>query len=130
MTRVHLYIDASSTATNVIVGLYANRHGRPGALLAHATITNPTAGSWDYADIPSTPVTAGARYWIAVLAPQDDGMVSFRDHAGGGRSQTSTQHKLTALPTPWSAGRSWPSSPLGLREMTGRAALRRRRCQP
>jgi hypothetical protein len=111
-TRLHLYVDASSKAKNVVVGAYADARGRPGALLEQATITNPKAGSWNYVDIPSTLIAAGKRYWIAVLGPRGGGKVSFRDRAGGARSQTSTQHKLAALPAQWSAGRTWPSSPL------------------
>jgi hypothetical protein len=55
-------------------------------------------GSWNYVDLPSMPVTAGQRYWIAVLGTSGGGTVSFRDRRIGGLAETSAQHKLTALP--------------------------------
>ncbi len=107
LSRLHLYVDSSSTASNVIVGIYSNRNGDPGALLEQGTITNVRAGSWNYVDIPSMPVTAGQRYWIAVLGPSGAGSIRFRDAVSGPGSETSAQHNLTALPAKWSTGKTW-----------------------
>jgi hypothetical protein len=121
MTRLHLWVDSSSTASTAIVGVYSNRAGRPGALLTQGTITNPRAGSWNYVDLPSTSVTEGQRYWIAVLAPRGGGVLSFRDARGRHRrlnlalraSETSARHNLSALPAQWpGAASSRSAAPL------------------
>jgi hypothetical protein len=110
MSRLHLYVDSSSTASQVVVGIYSNRNGDPGALQTQATITKLRAGSWNYVDIPSRlPVTAGRRYWIAVLGLSGSGKIRFRDAASGAGSETSAQHNLIALPGSWSTGKTWPT---------------------
>jgi len=112
LSRLHLWVDSSSTASKVVVGVYSNHNGQPGALQEQATITNPTAGSWNYVDVPSMSVTAGHRSWIAVLGPKGGGTIRLRDASSGGTSYTSAQHNLTALPATWSSGRAWASAPL------------------
>jgi hypothetical protein len=112
LTRLHLYVDASSSASDVIVGVYSDLDGHPGTLQEQATITNARPGSWNYVDVPPTPVTAGQRYWIAVLGPHGGGTVSFRDESQVGTSETSARHTLTSLPSRWSTGVLWASSAL------------------
>jgi hypothetical protein len=114
MSRLHLYVDSSSTASQVVVGIYSNKNGHPGARQGQATITNLRAGSWNYIDVPSPPmsVTAGQRYWIAVLGPIGAGTIRFRDAASGPGSETSSQHNLTALPATWSTGKAWATGNL------------------
>jgi hypothetical protein len=109
MSRLHLYVDSSSTASQVVVGIYANRNGHPGILQKQAAITNLRAGTWNYIDVPSPsmPVTAWQRYWIAVLGPSGSGSIRFRDTVRGPGSETSSQHNLTALPATWSTGKTW-----------------------
>ncbi|MGN6870088.1 MAG: choice-of-anchor R domain-containing protein [Solirubrobacteraceae bacterium] len=102
LTRLHLWIDSSSTASQAVVGIYSDRNGRPGSLIEQGTITNIRPGSWNYSNLPAMPVTAGEKYWVAVLAPNGDGTLSFRDAGAGGQSETSGQPNLTALPTHWS----------------------------
>ncbi len=104
LTRLHLYVDPSSTATQAVVGIYSNKSGHPKALLEQVTISNLTPGSWNYADVPAAALTAGQRYWIAVLGPSGGGKLGFRDAASGGSSETSSKHNLTALPATWSTG--------------------------
>jgi hypothetical protein len=104
MTRLHLYVDSSSTASQAVVGVYSDNYGHPGELQEEATISNLRAGSWNYVDAPSMPVTAGQAYWIAVLSPGGGGTIRFRDATSGSGSETSAQHKLTALPAKWSTG--------------------------
>lgn len=105
MSSLNVYLDASSAASSVIVGVYSNRDGHPDNLLGTATITSPVAGSWNEAQLASpVPVTAGQRIWIAVLGPSGGGVIHFRDALTGAGSQTSAQHNLTALPAKWSTG--------------------------
>jgi hypothetical protein len=104
MTRLHLWVDSSSTASQAVVGIYSDRFRRPGALLEQGTITDVRPGSWNYVDVPAMPVKAGHRYWIAVLAPNGGGTLSFRDASGGAPSFASAQPNLNALPAQWSGG--------------------------
>jgi hypothetical protein len=112
MTRLHLWVDSSSTASQVVVGIYSNHNGNPGALQAQETITSLRAGSWNYVEMPSMPVTAGQPYWIAVLGPVGAGRIRFRDALSGAGSETSAQHNLTALPAKWSTGKTWATGKL------------------
>jgi hypothetical protein len=104
MTSLHLYVDASSKATRVVVGTYADKSGHPGSLLGQAATANVMKGSWNDVDVPSVSVTAGQRYWIAVLVPSGGGTVRFREASSGLGSETSAQHKLSAMPASWSTG--------------------------
>jgi hypothetical protein len=112
ITRLHLYVDASSTATKAVVGVYADCNGHPGTLLVHSTIGGLTAGSWNYADVPATPVAVGRRYWIAILGPHGGGVLRFRDTAGGARAERSRQTNLTSLPAQWTPGAAFASAPV------------------
>jgi hypothetical protein len=104
LSSLELYVDGSSTATPVVLGIYSDRGGHPGALKDQATITNVAAGARNSVQVPSLAVTAGQRLWIAVLGPRGAGTIRFRDGAGGLGSETSAQHSLRALPANWSTG--------------------------
>ena len=105
VSKLSVYLDASSTATQVIVGLYTTAPGNnPGTLLAQGTISSPVAGAWNTVAVPSVGVTGGASYWIAVLTPSGAGTVQFRDKTTGNKEQLSAQSNLTALPATWAAG--------------------------
>jgi hypothetical protein len=112
--RLYVYVDGSSTATKVVLGLYADgADGEPGALLAQATITAPLKGAWNAVAVPPTSVAAGSNYWIAVLGPSGSGTVRFRDlSSGGGRALTSMATNLTTLPATWSTGSTYDNSPM------------------
>ena len=57
-------------------------------------------------------MTAGSRYWIALLQPSGSGgLVQFRDGATG-PAQTSAETSLTTLPSTWTPGSSYQSAPL------------------
>ena len=73
-----IYIDGASTAKQVVVGLYTNTGSdNPANLLAQVTIANPVNGRWNSAIMPAANITAGAKYWIAVLGPVGSGTVRF-----------------------------------------------------
>ena len=116
VSRLSIYLDAGSTASTVIVGLYANNNAtnNPGSLLGQATITAPVAGAWNTVTLPTpVAVASGTPYWLTVLAPTGaTGTVRFRDGASGGRAQTSAQSNLAALPATWSPGATWGNSPM------------------
>ncbi|MCL4532519.1 MAG: RHS repeat protein, partial [Actinobacteria bacterium] len=73
-----IYLDQSSTASQVVVGLYDNAEGdHPGTLLVQGTITSPTAGAWNSTTVAPTEIAQGQTYWIAVLGPVGAGTVYF-----------------------------------------------------
>lgn len=101
---LHIYVDRSSTASSIVAGIYTDRDGHPGTLLAHGTLLVPSAGHWNLLALRhSASVKAKRRYWIAVLAP--NGRLRFRDRRSGGGSETSRSRTLSALPKHWSRGR-------------------------
>lgn len=103
--QLTLYVNATSTATRVVVGLYADASGHPGALLAQGATSSPVAGAYNDVTVPAASVTAGSTYWIAVLGSA--GRVTFRDQAGAGKSETSAVAGLTNLPSSWQAGTAY-----------------------
>jgi len=111
--KLYIYLDGANTATKITLGLYANTgSNNPGALLAQGTITSPVAGAWNFATISPTPITIGAKYWIAALSPSGSGEMFIRDVANGAIAQNSSQSNLTTLPATWSTGLSWSNAPM------------------
>jgi hypothetical protein len=108
-THLSVYLDGTNSASTVVVGLYTDNAGHPGQLLAQGVISAPLAGAWNSTTIASTALTAGARYWIAILGTA--GTVEFRDRASGGpASESSAQTNLTALPATWTTGPTWSTT--------------------
>ena len=111
VTKLSIYLDASSTAGTLVAGIYADAAGHPGALIAQGQTSTITAGAWNPVTLPGATVSSGATYWIAILGTQS-GLLRFRDGSGGCTSETSAQGNLTALPATWATGTVWPSCPL------------------
>jgi hypothetical protein len=113
ISKASIYLDATSAATHVIVGICSDSVVHRGTLLSSGTLTFPSAGAWD--DVPMTPttITAGTTYWIAVLSPVGSRTVKFRDRccSGAGTVETSLQTTLTTLPATWSRGAAYFDGP-------------------
>ncbi len=113
VARLYVYVDSLSTATSVEIGIYTNTgSNNPGTLLVKGKIVNPTNGQWNSVVVTGTNLTAGTKYWIAVLSPNRAGTLRFRDVLSGAKSQISSQSNLTALPVLWSPGKNSINSPL------------------
>jgi hypothetical protein len=107
-----LYLDAGSTAAKVTIGIYTDTGAtKPGTLLAQGSKTTLTAGAWNTIAIPSTAITSGTKYWIAILG-STGGTIRFRDVSGGCKSETSASSALTALPATWATGLKYGDCPL------------------
>jgi hypothetical protein len=109
---ISIYLDANTTGERVVVGLYADADGHPGSLLAQGA-ADAKAGEWNAVAIPDTTVSAGERYWLALLGV-GEGHVAFRDDPQGGcRSETTpSELGLEALPATWTTGTEWQDCPL------------------
>ena len=112
ITTLAVYLDRTSTATTVILGVYSDRGGSPGTLLTQGTIAAPVNGAWNRVAVPAVAVTAGSVYWLVVLAPSGHGTIQFWDTSGGGSAIVSAQTTLTSMPTTWQNGARYPGSPI------------------
>jgi hypothetical protein len=84
--------------------LYSSKSSRPGSLLASGSLAASGTG-WQTVTIPSTSVTSGATYWIALLGP-----VNYRDGSTAGCSSYSAS--FASFPSSFPAGQAWQSCPL------------------
>jgi hypothetical protein len=120
-TALKVYIDPSSKADEVVAGVYADVHGRPGQLLASGRLDSPMSGAWNTVMLPRTEITAGTAYWIALLGPTGTGPLRFRDLAegDGGATQTSARTDLDDLPSRWWSGKSFANAPASAHLLLG-----------
>jgi glucose/arabinose dehydrogenase len=115
--KLRLYVDGGSAATQMILGLYADSGGNPGALLTSGQISGLTNGAWNEVTLSAgVNLTAGTNYWFAALNPTGSaGVLRWRDHAGGqsgGPERTSAGRTLSALPATWTSQGSFTDGPL------------------
>lgn len=112
LSGLAIFIDASSTATQLFAGIYADANGHPGSLLTQADVNTVTPGAWITVNMPTTNIVAGTQYWIAVLGTKS-GTLKFRDrNAGPCTSETSSQTGLTQLPGTWTTGATSGTCPI------------------
>ena len=105
LTSVQVYLDASSTATELVAGFYKDNKSHPGVLVAQGKLSRLKSGSWNSVPIPVTPVTVAQPYWIAILGSK--GQIGFRrDQAesGIGLNEKSASNTLTNMPRLWVTG--------------------------
>jgi hypothetical protein len=124
INSLSLYLDRSSTAATVWVGLYSSYTGHPLRLLSQAAIPQPVPGQWNSVSIPAVQVTNGTKYWVALLGL--NGQIEFRDtycynayggtsqHGQYGGSETSRQANLTSLPTTWWTGSQYSTCAISM----------------
>jgi hypothetical protein len=105
INSLSLYLDRSSTAATVWVGLYSSYAGHPLRLLTQAQIQQPTSGIWNSIRVPAVQVKQGRRYWLALLGL--NGQITFRDSTSNCYSETSEQRSLTSFPATWRTGSQW-----------------------
>jgi hypothetical protein len=108
---IKVYIDASSTGERVVVGLYTDDGGHPGALLTQGAVAAKADG-WNAVDVAGAELTAGQRYWVALLGT-GTGQIAFRDQPDACTSETTPDSLvLDALPKTWTTGATWDDCPL------------------
>jgi PKD repeat protein len=101
ITNVRVYLDSSSTATELVAGIYSNNNGHPGTLVAQGKSSALKFGAWNSVPIPVVSVTAAQPYWIAILG--SIGQIGFLDRIGSGTGmmESSTSSTLKKLPKAW-----------------------------
>ncbi len=102
-----IYVDATSRATTLALGLYADAGGAPGALIAQGSRTGVQNGAWNTVTIPATALVSGTPYWIARLAVAGGDLVTRVDASTPNADRTDTRASAS-LPSTFSAGGSWP----------------------
>ena len=114
--RLSFYLDGTSTASEVAVGLYTDASSRPGRRLASCTVRRPRAGAWNSCSVAAVDLTRGRAYWGAILQPtRSTGAIRFRDVLGGGaRSYASTSGSLGSLPRTYRVGQGGSASPASI----------------
>ena len=104
IATLQLYIDAQSTATTVLIGLYTNSDRGPGTLLGTGSLAAPRRGAWNSVTLTLSPLVAGHRYWLTILG--EGGTLRYRaSRRGRCPSDASIRANLRSLPLAWSAGR-------------------------
>ena len=105
VNSLSLYLDRSSNAQTIWVGMYTNVNGHPQALLSNGRLSQPVAGQWNSVSLSPVQVSGGTTYWLAVLGI--NGVVHFRDHNGNCQSESNGQTSLSSLPANWTTGSRW-----------------------
>ena len=109
---IRIFVDATSTATQLFVGLYSDAGGHPNALLSQASLNTVTPGAWVTVTLPTVDITAGTPYWIGVLGAKS-GTFQFRDrNSGPCTAENSAQTGLTQLPATWTSGLASTACPI------------------
>lgn len=106
-----VFIDASSTGSNMVIGVYSDNAGHPGTLLSQVSSSALTPGAFNTVVAPPATIVSGARYWIAILGT-GSGTLRFRDRPGGCSSEASAQTNLTVLPANWVSGSHFTDCPI------------------
>lgn len=102
-TEASVFVDSDSNATGLVVGLYADSSGAPGSLLEQGSMSSPISGGWNTLSFPGVSISAGTRYWLALLGT--GGRLTFRDDRTDGSCQSVGSDATSVIPSSFSA--SW-----------------------
>ena len=105
VTNIQVYLDASSTATGLIAGIYTmDAKGNPAAQWTNGPLTSVTPGAWNSIPVSQLSLNAGQSYWIVILGI--GGTVNLRTQptTGSGLMAVSSSSNLTKLPNTWKVG--------------------------
>ena len=107
---IELYVNSGTTASKLLLGIYADANGKPGSLLTSGSVASPKPQAWNEVGVGSVTVTAGHKYWIALLGT--GGQIDYQDTWGGsGSSYVEATTGLTTLPATYSSGNEYNASP-------------------
>ena len=111
--ELSVYLDRSSTAKSVKLGLYSSDRKR--SRVTGCDIASPAEG-WNRCKVKRTTVAAKKAYWLGVLQPaRSGGRLAVRAQRGSaGATLTSSSRALKALPTTLSGKSSTASTTVAL----------------
>jgi hypothetical protein len=110
-STITVYVGNAATLN---VALYGDSGGTPGSLIASGS-TNATGAGWATASIPATPITASAKYWVALLG---NSSLTYRDGTSSGSYSgcvsvnTPVSEQITSFPTTFPRGATYSACPL------------------
>jgi hypothetical protein len=104
---INFFLDESSAATKIYVGIYKDSSGKPGSLLTQGSGTQFYPGTWNSITVTAASLTSGTAYWIAILGTTGSKPYFYDRSTTACHSQTSSQTNLTSLPSTWSTGTTW-----------------------
>ena len=109
-----MYVDSATTADTLFAGIYTDKNGHPGRLLAGGSVDGPVTNAWNTVAVPAQHIAAGTTYWIAVLG--GGGLLAYRDRcctvAGTGPTETAADTSLDDLPDRWTTGIVYDDGPI------------------
>ena len=104
LNSLSVYVDASTSATSLSVGMYSDSKGHPGTLLTSASTTNFQKAAWNALPVAPIGIVAGSKYWFSLLGT--GGYMKFRQKqgAGGWVDELNSVTGLASLPAQWTSG--------------------------
>jgi hypothetical protein len=112
-TELQIFLSNFSTASDLVLGLYADAGGVPTTLLGSGRIEDPLPAAWNRVEVDIPGIVAGRGYWIGLLNPNDGtGTLRWHDGGAGGPEFEAASKTLGALPTTWASGKEWDGGPL------------------
>jgi Viral BACON domain len=104
LTTLGVYVDASTSASNLFVGLYSDNNGHPGTRLTGGSSSTFQKPAWNTVSVSPVTIAVGSKYWFVLLAT--GGRVRFRQiaRAGGWIDELNAVRTLTSLPSTWTTG--------------------------
>ncbi len=104
VSTLSVYVDAASTATNLLVGLYGYNGGHPGTLLTSGTSTTFQKAGWNTLPVSPISIAAGSKYWFALLGTGGTMFFRQKPETGGWIDETHAVKALTSLASTWATG--------------------------
>jgi hypothetical protein len=123
-TRVAIFIGSGTTVSFVGLGIYADSGNAASTLLANATVTTIAKGDWNIVTLPPVSIVAGTKYWIGIDPMGPGSVLEIQDTASGQTVYGYAEANVSALPTNWSNGTSFPYGPVSVYVAEPNARLR------
>jgi hypothetical protein len=112
--NIRVYVDSDTTAETLFAGIYSDKDGHPGKLLASGSLDEPVPNAWNTVAVPAQHIASGTTYWIALLG--GGGLLQYRDRcctvAGTGPTETEANTALEDLPLRWTTGIVYDDGPM------------------
>ncbi len=100
VTEIGVYIDGSTEAADITLGLYTDDGGTtPGDLLGSVTIPKGTSAGWKKGDVDIA-ITPGEWYWIASQVDETDTLTNLNTNFAAGYRRA-VKFDQTTLTDPW-----------------------------